>query len=127
MEGLSNRTSNLLKRIGYANKRDIEMDVLSGVLALDKTNDLGKTSYEEICTWLSLNSTEIISKHSVGFRAYEEFRKSGSLNNSLDVILSPRNNRLNKMHIIRFLASCSKDEMLKLHEQAKTLSNNNEV
>ena len=127
MEGLSNRTSNLLKRIGYANKRDIEMDVLSGVLALDKTNDLGRRSYEEICAWLSINPTEIIRKHSVGFRAYEEFKKSGSLNSSLDVILSPRANRLNKMHIIGFLASCSKDDMLKLHREAISLSKTNEV
>lgn len=109
-------------KLGYSQKAEVEKDVLKGVLSLDKTNDMGSVKFNEICTWLSLNPTDIVRKHSVGFRAYEEFKQNGCLDSSLSIILSPRTNSLNKKQIIHFLANFNQDEILKVHRKAVILS-----
>lgn len=122
MDGLSNAAVNLLKSLGYTQKEEVEKAILEGVFAVDKVNKLGMKKFIEICNWLSLDPIAISGKHSLSIRAYEEFQKKGSLDDSLSVILSPRANSRNKMQIIQFLASFSRHEILRVHRSAIKLS-----
>ena len=122
VDNLSNRTRRLLLSLSYTTMEEVRSDVEKGVLALDKTDGLGQAGFNEICNFVSLNPNEIIKSHSLGFRGYEEFKKSGSLNGALDTILSPRTNRLNKAKLINFIAELTEADFLVIKKQAVMLS-----
>lgn len=119
---LSNRTKRLLMSLGYKTMEEVKADVEKGILAEDKTNGLGHAGFNEICNFVSLKYSEVIKSNSLGFRGYENFKKTRSLNEALDTILSPRANKLNKASLINFLSELSEADFLVIKRQAVMLS-----